>query len=347
MAGTKRKTSKKTSQSAQKTLNLSPSIFLILLILLAGFIYAIYLENGDIETPSAVTENFITKDADLEIHFIDVGQGDSSLIIFGDTTILVDAGEKEMGERVVKYLDDLGIKKLDYIVATHPHSDHIGGLPFVINNIDAGKVIAPRITEEITPTTKTYENFLLALKGKALKLTAAKSGDIYTLEHDKQSDADGGKAKTAQLEIISPIYPDYEAYTDLNDFSVVFKLSYKNTSYLFTGDASKPVEKDILSHNIDISADVLKVPHHGSSSSSSSDYVKAISAKYGIIQCGQDNSYNHPNEKIVARYEKTGITLYRNDLNGNVVVYSDGDEIKIQAQNKPYISKDEIINKDE
>lgn len=327
MAAAKRKIKKKTSQSTKKTLNLSPAIITILLIIFSGIFYAAYLETGDIETPEAVTENFITKDANLEVHYIDVGQGDCSLIIFGDTTILVDAGEKEMGERVVKYLNSLGITQLDYIVATHPHSDHIGGLPTVIKEIEVSKIIAPRITEAMTPTTKTYENFIVALKNKALKLTAAKSGDIYTLDYNQTDVASNNK--TAQMEIISPIYPDYELYNDLNDFSVVFKLTYKDTTFLFTGDASKPAEKDILANNIDISSNVLKIPHHGSSSSSTSNFVTAVDAEIGIIQCGKDNSYNHPNDKIVERYENGNTILYRNDLNGDVIVYSDGENIKV------------------
>jgi len=296
--------------------------------LIIGFGYGSYLENGNIETPPAVTENFITKDADLSIHYIDVGQGDCSLVIFGETTILIDAGEKEMGERVIAYLNGQGIKKLDYIIATHPHSDHIGGLPNIIKTFDVGSVIAPRLAAEMIPTAKSYENFLVSLKNKALKLTAARNGSVYTI-YSKKPDTSDDKVKAAEFEIISPISSKSDAYTDINNYSVVLKLTYKNTSFLFTGDASKPAEADILESNANISADVIKVPHHGSSSASTADYLKAVSPSIGIIQCGKDNSYSHPSEKIVSRYENADVTLYRNDIYGNIVVYSDGEKIKI------------------
>lgn len=330
-------TSKKTAQPTQKALNFSAPIWILILIIIAGVIYAAVLESDTIETPTppAAVQNFIEKDATLSIHYIDVGQGDSSLIVFGDSAVLVDAGEKEMGSVVAAYLNELGLTKLDYIVATHPHSDHIGGLPEVIKGFEFDKVIAPRVTAELTPTTKSYENFLLALKNKGKKLTAAKAGEKYTLYSNKNAVNDTNeKTETAEIEIIAPISPQSDSYDDLNDFSVVFKLTYKNTSYLFTGDASKPAEKDILESGADISADVLKVGHHGSSTASTANFINAVSASVGVIQCGQDNSYNHPNEKIVERLENANIILYRNDLDGTVIVYSDGEDIRVEKVKK-------------
>ncbi len=305
----------------------SPSVIIILLVFLAGLAYAVYMESDSTPVPEAVSESFTENDARLQIHYIDVGQGDSSLILFGETSVLIDAGERDMGGRVSDYLDSLEIENIDYIIATHPHSDHIGGLPDIINNFNTGTVIAPRISSEMTPTTKTYENFLVALRNKGKKITAAKAGQTYTLESEKPGSPEYDDNETAVMEIIAPLSPQSDGYDDLNDFSVVMRLTYKDTSYLFTGDASRPAEDDILESGADISADVLKVSHHGSSSASTEKFLEAVSPDICIIQCGADNSYGHPNKAAVERLDAIDAEIYRNDLDGTVIVYSDGEKI--------------------
>lgn len=301
---------------------MSPVLVFMLISLCAAFLYSIYLEFGETEVPNAAVSSFIDRDADFEIHFIDVGQGDCSLIMWNGFSALIDGGETEDGDTVLKYLKKQGVEKLDYIVATHPHSDHIGGLPKVISGLEVGKVIVPRVSDKMTPTSKVYERFLQTLRDKSLKMTAAKPGTKYVLGEAGES----GKVPP-EFEILAPL----DDYKDLNDYSVVIRLTYGKTAYLLTGDAEKQAENDILESGADVSADVLKVGHHGSSSSSGEDFYAAVSPKICVIQCGSGNSYGHPHKETVELIKGSGAKLYRNDTDGTVIVYSDGDEIFVRT----------------
>ncbi|MCM1330014.1 MAG: MBL fold metallo-hydrolase [Ruminococcus sp.] len=310
------------SKTARKSSGTSPVLTAILIVLCFIFLYSAYLELGTDSVPEAAVNSFIQKDADLEIHFIDVGQGDCSLIMWEGAAMLIDCGEREQAETVLKYLKKQGVKKLDYIVATHPHSDHIGGMGDIISAVEVEKVIAPRVTDDMTPTTKTYERFLKALSDKALRLTAAKPGTTYTLGTSAE-----GKTPP-KFEIIAPV----DDYDDLNNYSVVIRLTYGGTSYLFTGDAEKQAESDILKSGAELNSDVLKVGHHGSSTSTSEDFYNEVSPKICIIQCGSDNSYGHPHKETMETIENSGAKVYRNDTDGTVIVYSDGDEIFVKTE---------------
>lgn len=323
----RKRTAKKT-----ETLGMSPVLAVILVILGAIFLYCVYLEQDKDNVPDAAVNSFIQKDADLEIHFIDVGQGDCSLIMWEGASMLIDCGEREQADAVLKYLKKQGVKKLDYIIATHPHSDHIGGMGDIISELEVGKVIAPRVSDDMTPTTKTYERFLQALKDKALKLTAAKPDTTYTLSSTAASAAD---KKPPKFEILAPV----DDYKDLNNYSVVVRLTYGRTSYLFTGDAEKEAETDILESGADVAADVLKMGHHGSSTSSSDSFFEEVSPKICVIQCGSGNSYGHPHKETIDKINSSGAKVYRNDTDGTVIVYSDGDEIFVKT------SKDSSKNK--
>jgi len=239
----------------------------------------------------------------LTVHFIDVSQGDSIFIeLPNDEVMLIDAGEKDYGEIVSSYIDDLNYEKIDYVIGTHPHTDHIGGLSTVINDFEIKNIYMPKVTTN----TKTFLNLLNTIDNKNLVINTAKSGvDIINTDD-------------LLVTILSPILDNYE---EINNYSVVLKIIYKDTSFLFTGDIESLVEKEILD---EVDVDVIKIPHHGSDTSSSKDFVNSVSAKYGIIQVGNDNSYNHPHKKIVNRWENTGTMIYRNDLDGNIIVRSDG-----------------------
>ena len=288
------------------------------------FLYSGYLEFGETEVPQAAVDSFISKDADLEIHFIDVGQGDCSLIMWEGASVLIDCGEKEYADDVLDYLDEKGVDRLDYVIATHPHSDHMGGMSEIISDVEIGRVIAPKITAELTPTTKTYENFLKALQEKALKLTAAKVGTVYELSGTTAASVD---KQAPKFEILAPVAD----YSDLNNYSVTVKLTYGSTSYLFTGDIEKKAEKDILDSGADVSADVLKVAHHGSSSSTSEDFFEAVSPQICVIQCGAGNDYGHPHAETLEAINGFGAEFYRTDLCGTVIVYSDGSQIFVKT----------------
>lgn len=323
-----RKKSSSRSRSSAKTaqgLGISPVLLFLLILMGAAFCFSSYLEFGDTEVPTSAVNSFIDKDADLEIHYIDVGQGDCSLIKWEGAAVLIDCGERENADTVLKYLEKQGVEKLDIIIATHPHSDHIGAMGDIISGIDAERVIAPKVSADMTPTTKTYERFLTALQEKALKLTAAKPGTVYALTGKTSASMEKQPPK---LEILAPV-ADYD---DLNNYSVVVRMTYGNTSYLFTGDAETKAEKDILDSGADVSADVLKAGHHGSSTSTSEKFLEAVSPEICVIQCGEGNSYGHPHAEILERLESFGVKCFRNDISGTITVYSDGEEIFVTTE---------------
>lgn len=315
---------KKTVKAAER-LGISPVLVFLLMLVGVTFVYSGYLELGSDDVPKAAAESFISKDADLAIHYIDVGQGDCSLIMWEGASMLIDSGESQYAETVLDYLDEQGIEKLDYVVATHPHSDHMGSMSEIISNVDVCKVIVPKVKDELTPTTVFYEKFLNSLSAKAIKLTAAKPDTSYTFSG---TTAAAVSKIPPSFEILAPV-TDYD---DLNNYSVVVKLTYGETSYLFTGDIEKKAEKDILEYGADVDADVLKSAHHGSSTSSSEAFIDAVSPEICIIQCGDGNDYGHPHAEIVELLDDYGVTTYRTDQYGTVTVYSDGKQIYVATE---------------
>ena len=246
----------------------------------------------------------------VKVHFIDVGQGDAILIQQGASNMLIDAGDNQYGETVVQYLKDQGVETLDYVIGTHPHADHIGGLDVVINNFEVKKIIMPKVGN----TTKTYEDVLSAIKNKGLKITTPVVGETNALGD-------------SQFTIIGP---NSESYESLNDYSVATKLQYGSTSFLFTGDAEEKSEKEMLALGIDLKADVLKIPHHGSTSSLSDGFLNAVAPKIAVIEVGANNDYGHPHDEILAKL--SGVELYRTDYNGTVVIESDGTNLSANTQ---------------
>jgi beta-lactamase superfamily II metal-dependent hydrolase len=248
----------------------------------------------------------------LQVHFIDVGQGDSELIILGENAMLIDAGEKDYGGIVNKYLAENNVKRLDYAVATHPHSDHIGGFPGALENIETETFIVPDIPEKYLPTTRTYENFLDVVDESGAELEYAQPGKSYNL----------GEAKFMILSV-----PD-KTYTDLNDFSVVILLQYGENKFLFTGDAEKKAEKNILEKFSLPEIDVLKLGHHGSSTSTSQEFIDTLKPKFSVAEVGADNTYGHPNDTVIENAAEYG-KIYRTDLNGNILFTSDGTTVSV------------------
>ncbi len=257
-------------------------------------------------------------DADVSVHFIDVGQGDSILIKSKDKNVLIDAGERNKGEEVALYLKENKVEKLDYIIATHPHSDHIGGLPYIIENFQVSEVIVPEIIDEKVPTTQIYYEFLESVSKKGLLLTPARVGDKYDLG-------------SSYFEILSPQGNDYD---DLNDYSVVINLNHKNNNFLLCGDAETKVEKEMLNDKLLRDVDVLKAGHHGSSSSSSNDFLEKIMPEYFVVMCGEGNSYNHPSEKTIEKFASYSKNIYRTDINGNIIFLSNGYDLEVYSDLK-------------
>lgn len=243
----------------------------------------------------------------LSVHFIDVGQGDSALIGQSGHYMLIDAGERDQADTVISYLKNQGVKKLDYVIGTHPHSDHIGGMAEVIEEFDIGTVILPGKEH----TTKTYERLLSAIEAKNLKITVPKVGDQFTIGD-------------SSFQILSP-GRDYEE--DLNNWSVSIRLVYQDTSFVLCGDAEKAAEADLCSRGLTLKADVLKLSHHGSSTSSSQQFMDQVNPEYGVISCGKNNDYGHPHKETMELLESRGVKVYRTDLQGTVRAVSDGKRV--------------------
>lgn len=268
------------------------------------------ISNVDKQTNSQNEQQieFVAQE-DLLIDFIDVGQADSILVRNQDKIMLIDAGTNEAGEMVVKYLQNLGITKIDYLVGTHPHEDHIGGLDNVINNFDIGQIYMPKIET----TTKTFEDVLEAIENKNLTVTAPNKGDKIELGQ-------------AVGEFMTEPILDKD---NLNVSSLVLRLEFGNTSYLFMGDAEEENEETIIWPK----TDVLKVGHHGSSTSSSKSFLEQVQPKYAIIMAGKDNSYGLPTQETIDKLHNIGSEIYRTDEDGTIQMTSDGNTIQIKTTN--------------
>lgn len=243
------------------------------------------------------------------VHYIDVGQGDCILVQVNNKNLLIDSGPKSDRKKLFNYLSGLNLNKLDYVIATHPHEDHIGNMDDIIKTYSIGTFYAPKVES----TTKSFEDMVDALKDKNLK--------VHVLKNNSNSIDLGENTK------VNVFSPNKDFYDNLNNYSPVIKIQYGNTSFLFTGDAEKEVEKEILNNNEDISADVLKVGHHGSSTSTSKDFLKKVNPSIAVISVGKDNIYNHPDAITTKLLDDSNIKTYRTDKDGTIVICSDGSTI--------------------
>ncbi len=279
-----------------------------LLLFLASLIFSFSIASCNLIKSDSNRNNNVDPNKML-IHYIDVGQGDCILIQVNNKNLLIDSGPKSDRRKLFNYLSELNLEKLDYVVATHPHEDHIGNMADIIKTYSITTFYAPKVES----TTKSFEDMVDALKDKNLKIHVLKSNsDSIDL------------GKNTKVNVFSP---NKDSYDDLNNYSPVIKIQYGTTSFLFTGDAEKEVEKEILNNNEDISADVLKVGHHGSSTSTSKDFLKKVNPSIAVISVGKDNVYNHPDAITTNLLAESNITTYRTDKDGTIVIYSDGSSI--------------------
>lgn len=268
--------------------------------------------SDDVGLKESADNEIISSKGDMVVTFMDVGQGDAALVELPDgKNLLIDGGNPGDGENIADYLSAKHISKLDYVVATHPHADHIGGMGYIIENMEVGSVFAPKIDPSDVPATKSYENFLQSVKDKNLKITAAKSGNTLF-------EGEGYKAECFS--------PKNDKNDGLNNYSVVFKLTHGSDSFLFTGDAEKEIEEEMIKNKLSLDSDVLKVGHHGSSSSSSKEFLNAVSPKFAVISSGRDNSYGHPHGETLKAFDtlKGFEKLYRTDVDNTITAYSNG-----------------------
>ena len=253
---------------------------------------------------------------DLKVHYINVGQGDSILIQQNNKNMLIDAGPNSAETTVVNYLKSKGIKKLDYVIGTHPHEDHIGGLDKVIDHFEIGKIIIPKVPHN----TKTFKDVVTSMEKKKMKITEPKVGDRYELGN-------------ARWQILAPINASYD---NINNYSIVTKLQFGDNSFIFSGDAESLSEGEILQKQLDIFGDVLKVGHHGSNTSTSDNFLAKVNPKYAVISCEKGNSYGHPHISTMNKLKNKGIKVYRTDENGTIVAISNGKEIKFNCNSGTY-----------
>lgn len=283
------------------------------------FVYVLLLSSCNFHLDSITNKltaapsiiNINSNPNELIVHYINVGQGDSELIQINGKNILIDAGSKSAEDKVVSYLKIQDITKIDYLIGTHPHEDHIGGMEAVIKNFRIGRFIGPKVYNP--PTISIFEDLITTLKNKNMKINVLEPGTHISL------------GKNAYLEILAP---EKHYYENLNNYSIVLKITYKNTKFIFTGDAEEDDEKKILNAGFDISSDVLKVGHHGSKTSSSEIFLKEVSPKIAVISCGKNNDYGHPHKATLDKLNSINCKIYRTDLNGDIVIISDGNTIR-------------------
>ena len=258
----------------------------------------------------------------FEVHYLDVGQGDCSLVLCDGHAMLIDGGEASESSKVYAYLKAHGINHLDYMVATHAHSDHIGGLSGALNYATVDTAFCP-VTEY---DSKAFSSMVKYLGNQGLSITAPSTGDRFMLG-------------SATVQVLGP----QKNYEEPNDTSIVLKVTYGETSFLFTGDAERTAEADIIAAGYDLRSTVLKVGHHGSDTSTSYPFLREIMPEYAVIQVGKDNSYGHPTEDTLSRLRDADVNVYRNDLQGDIICSSDGKDVSFTTKKNESVQNNPTV----
>lgn len=251
------------------------------------------------------------EDYAMSVHVLDVGKADCIFITCEGKNILIDAGETSIYKFVNEYLRKINVKNIDQLILTHQHSDHVGAMSYIVDEFDIKSFVMPRLKDDMIPTFKSYERLLCSLDKKGIKAEQPEPGKTYYV----------GAMK---IDIFAPLFQ----YDDMNDNSIVLKITYKNKSFLFTGDAEKGSENDMIAAGFDLKADVLKVGHHGSKTSTSQVFLNKVQPLYAVISVGEDRN-KLPKKEILDRLKKNNIKIYRTDLDGTVILSTNGDDLKI------------------
>lgn len=259
-------------------------------------------------TACAVPEEVTPSDC-LVIHYIDVDQADCMLLLAGDTAIMIDGGNTGTSQEVLAYLRRFGVEQIDLMVNTHPHGDHLGGIPTVLNNIPTDEIWCADSTYD----TYLYKNFTQLVQQKGFNISHPEPGTKF-------------EENNVSVTVLGTLNPA-DKYSDLNDTSLVLMVEYGQRKFLFTGDMEAYAEKQLVDAKIDLKADILKVGHHGSYSSTSQIFLDKVKPQYGIISCGRNNEYGHPHDAPIIRLDKADVKLFRTDLMGSIVVVTNGQDL--------------------
>ena len=298
--------SRKTASPSKK----NPVIICIIIAIIAFVAYYLFSDGGIFSDTPNLPDGFA-------VHFIDIGQGDCILIQTPDNEfMLIDTGSRSEFPKLISYLENFGVREFRYVVFSHPHEDHIGSAYRIVRDFDiTGALIMPPVTNN----TRTFERLVDAIEERGIGVTRPIPGDTYRLGD-------------ATFTILAPLS---EGYSNINDYSVVVLLEYGNTSFLFTGDMERRSENELVNHsienNIDISADVIKIAHHGSRTSSQQHFLDAINPSIAVIQVCANNTFGHPTGEVINRLEAMDIEIWRNDWHGDVVIVSDGVNLTVHT----------------
>lgn len=293
------------------------ALLLILTQLLLGYLGLDYNDLLDYVWQPSVAA-YMPVEGTAEVHFIDVGQASSILIIGSDKTALIDAGESSTSNEVIDYLRGYSVDKIDYFFGTHPHSDHMGGCRQVMQAIPTAEFITSQLDPQSTPTTNYYSKLIdyLASNTDTITSSVAEVGGSY--------DLGGGLILT----VLAPT----ELYKDINNSSLVIRMDFGKTSFLFTGDIEDSSEQDMVAAGVLDVVTVLSSPHHGSETSIDRDFMRRIAPQYAVISCGEGNDYGHPHSETLDLYTKMGIQYYRTDYHGSVKLVTDGNELTVSTE---------------
>jgi len=286
--------------------NKKKSIISILSVIIVLILCSVSFYNNKSNTePTAASVSY---DGELAVHFLDVGQGDSTFIeLPDDECMLIDAATSDYENTITEKIEQYGYSKIDYLVATHPHADHIGGMTQIVEHFDIGEIYMPKVSAD----TKTFESLLQAVSDKNMKINTACAGKVIFSDN------------SLEMKFLSP---DADvSYDGLNNYSAVLKITYGENSFLFTGDAETDAEEIVLdTYYNELDCDVLKAGHHGSETSSSVEFLNAVTPDYAVISCGVNNSYGHPHKEALSRLEDVGAEIYRTDTQGTITIACDG-----------------------